>query len=350
MVLLKTKGVKLLLLSVIFFAVTQGVYSSEEYTKSQSLSVSGAYYIPDHMAYELSGDFAPVSYSKISADNSNQRDLGSTWGSAEIKATYKLSLSKDFLTGGSALTKDNQLKYTFIGEISPVSIEAGAEVTLTPIAFLDISLGSTVASGWKAVGVNGLGLNNKNNSLPDDSPFQGALFQSWISGTIKFDLAVLLSGDTTWKHIVLLSSHKLQSRYFSAAGNNDPWIYQGGEGDKLNGFIYKHTTFVGYQMPLVLEKVGFLIETESNLFSNNTVSKMSDGGWGSDFIKLRLGALLNFKINNAHSITILPQFTTARRYTDATNREIYFKNREVNTNSPTYWDFERVALIYTYKF
>lgn len=338
---------KLLLLVSI---LTVSLYGNNNFTIDHSLSVSSAYYFPDHRGYKLTGDITPIRYDVIEAENEIQRDIGSNWGAAELKITYRQSYSKDILTGVSFLTKDNKIKYTLIGEISPVSIEAGGEITLTPIAFLDIGFGSTIATGWKAIGVTGLGLNNIDNQLPKDSPFQGALSQSWLSGTFKFDTAAVSSGDKTWKHIIILSNHKLLYRKFSAAGELDPWIYQGSEGNKFNGFIYKHTSFLGYQMPLVIEKAGILLETESNLFDTKEMSTLSDGGWGSDFLKIRLGCLVNLQFSRHSSLSIIPQFTNAPRYTDSTNRELYFKNREANSDSPEYWDFERIALIYNYKF
>lgn len=320
-----------------------------KYKKEQSLSLSSAYYFPTHEGYKLSGNFAPIKYSVINADSETQRNLGSTWGSAELKATYKLSLTRSFLEGSSHLTKNNNIKYTFISEVSPVSSEIGGEIKLAPIAFLDFSLGSTIATGWKAIGVYGLALNNKNNEYPNNNPFQGVLSQTWISGTFKSDIAALLSGDTTWKHIILLSNHRLTFKNFSGASNDEPWVYQGSEGNKYNGFVYKHITFFGYQMPIMLEKAGFILETETSTLNYNK-SSIDDGGWGSDYLKIRIGCLFNLKFSDKHSVAVTPQFSNSLKYTDSTNRELYFKNREVNTNSPYYWKFERIALIYSYKF
>ncbi len=343
----KTRGIKLLVLLIL---VSNPIFSASDYAISQSLVVSSAYYFPNSGGYLLESDFAPIYYSKIEADSGSQRDLGSTWGAAELKISYKKNYTKNILTGTSFLTKENSIKYSFIGEISPVTVESGGEITMTPIAFFDIALGSTLATGWSAIGVIGLGLNNKDSKLPNSDAFQGVLSQSWLSGTIKFDTAAVLPGDKTWKHLILLSRHKLTYRHFSAASSGDPWIFQGGEGDRYNGFTYNHTSFLGYQMPLLIEKVGFLIESKYDLHRSNNASRVSDGGWGSDFLQLSLGALFNLKLSKQHSISIISQFKNNRRYTDSTNREIYFKNRKVDANSPEYWKFDRIALIYTYNF
>lgn len=315
---------------------------------SQTLSVASAYYFPDNQGYNLSGNTAPISYEPILANNDDERDLGSTWGGLELQGTYKLSLTEDFLTGGSALTKNNNIKYTFKGGLSPVNFDIGAEVTVTPIAFLDFTLGSTISSGWTAIGIVGLGLNNE-TGIVDDS-FQGILSQTWITGTFKFDTAAIMSGDKTWKHIILLSSHKLTYKYFSAAGENDPWAFQGGEGDNYNGYTYTSTSVLAYQMPLVLDMAGILVETETNIFNNSDRSTMADGGWGSDFVQVRFGGIFNLKFNDNHSFAILPQFITRPHYTDDTVNASYFEDRKINTDSPIYYDFDRIAFNYTYKF
>ncbi len=344
---LKMNGAKLSLLLLLLLPLN--IFAIDALNVEHSITTSSAYYFPDQKGWELDGNTAPINYTVLDAENELQRNLGSTWGGAELKLAYKLSLSHKLLTGGSFLTKDNQIKYSFDFNITPVNAEIGTEIIFTPIAFLDFAIGSTASTGWKAAGITGLGLNNVENKLPNSDALQGILSQSWLKGTFKFDLSAVLSGDKTWKHVIVLSSHKLIYKNFSAADSNDPWIFQGGTGNRYNGFVYNHSSFIGYQMPLILEMAGFLIETETNLFDVSSQSTMNSGGWGSDFIKVRLGGLFNLKFNDNHSLALIPQFTTAPHYTSATNREIYFKNREVDINSPIYFDFERIALIYTYK-
>lgn len=347
MVLLKMRGIKLIILLTII-TISPLLISASDSFKEQQLTISSAYYFPDHKGFELMGDFAPVTYSPISTESESLRNLGSTWGGIELQATYKLSLTDDFLTGGTPLTSGNNIKKRLNFSITPVNFEVGGDITLTPIAFIALNLGSSVASGWEAIGIVGLGLNNSEGFNKD--PFQGILSQTWFAGTFQFDTAALLNGDTTWKHIIIQSTHKILYKNFSIAGEDDPWTFQGSEGNNYNGFIYNHTTFLGYQMPLVLNMAGFIVETETNLFDNSQRSTMNSGGWGSDFIKIRLGTLFNFNFNENHSLAILPQITTRPHFTNDTVKNSYFANRKIDTNSPIYFDFERIAFVYNYKF
>lgn len=337
MALLKMKGVSFLL---IFLLTTSFTYSIENLKVDQNLTTKAAYYFPDQEGYKLNGDYAPISYKVIKGDLDNgERNIGSSWGGVELIEEYKLSLTMDVLQGESFLTKSNKVAFSFKGKLSPITVGVEFEVLFTPIAFIDIFVGSSNDAGWYGAGVVGLGLNDK-GTTPSKGPLQGVLTQNWVGGTFKFDLAAVLPGDDTWKHIVLLSSHKLLFRSFNIAEENEAWVFQGRDG--FNGIQYKQTTLLGYQMPLILETAGIIVETTAD------VSKHKD--FDNDFVECRFGGLFNLKINENHSLAILPQFTTKQRYTDETIKEEYFNNREVDSTSPVFIDFERIAFVYSYKF
>ncbi|QEN04717.1 hypothetical protein EW093_08350 [Thiospirochaeta perfilievii] len=347
MELLKMRGIKLLsTLSILFFGLTP-LFSQNDYIKEESVNVSSAYYFPNLSGFELDGNFAPITYTPIISELDTQRDLGSTWGAVELKGNYKLTLKRNFLTGASALTKDNSLKHTFSFDISPVTVSLETSTTISPIAFLEFTLGTQLGSGWKAVGADGLALYT-NPLGPEEEAFQGVFSKTWLSGTFQFDTAALMGGDTTWKHIVLLSNHNLMLKYFSAAGTDEPWIFQAGD-PSYNGFRYEQSTFVGYQMPLVLDMAGILFETGANLFDNATRSTMDSSGWGSDFIDTKIGVLLNFKVGENGAFVLLPQIKKRLRYTDGSVKELYFINRKTDINDPYFWSFDRIAISYTYK-
>ena len=103
-------------------------------------------------------------------------------------------------------------------------------------------------------------------------------------------------------------------------------------------------------MPLILNMAGILVETQQNIGSVATMSTMENGGWGSDFTKIRLGGLFYLKFNEQHSLTIIPQIATRVRYSDDSVKELYFANRKTDTDSPIYYDFDRIAIVYTYNF
>jgi hypothetical protein len=100
-------------------------------------------------------------------------------------------------------------------------------------------------------------------------------------------------------------------------------------------------------MPLVLNLVGVLLETEQNIGRVKNLSTMDDGGWGSDFIFLRFGLVFNLKFSEKSSLALIPQFKTERDYTDATVGNRYFGFRDYEK---TFVYFERLAFSYSLKF
>jgi hypothetical protein len=336
MVLLQNKGVRFLALFLILHGTV--TYAQEKKSVTEFFfSANTAYYFPDHGSYNLEGNFAPINYSVINGSGDN-RDIGSSWGGAEAIAEFKMVNSRPFLVGDNFLTSGNHLTTTSKFQLSPVSMGITFEALLSPIAVLDLFVGSSVDTGWTAIGVTGLGLHE--NKVANNNAFQGAMWQGWLGGTFKFDFAAVLPGDPTWKHIVVLSSHRIHTRQFTAAKNSDTWVFQGVDG--YNGIQYKHTSVLAYQMPLVLDMAGFLVETSTDT-SNHF-------NYGTNYVGVRFGGLFNFKFNNNHSLAILPQFTTKPRFTNDTVLNKYFLDRTINPVNTYIFDFDRIALSYTAKF
>ncbi|MBN1412429.1 MAG: hypothetical protein JW969_16400, partial [Spirochaetales bacterium] len=105
---------------------------------------------------------------------------------------------------------------------------------------------------------------------------------------------------------------------------------------------------LGYQMPLLLNIVGIIVEQEQYIDpAIVNMSPMETGGWGSDFVKLSFGPFASFKFSENMSLLALVEMKTGRRYTDATIGARYFKNRSYES---TYVYFDRFAVSYDIKF
>jgi hypothetical protein len=312
--------------------------------RSTTFSVEGAYYLPDNKGYGVSdGGFAPITYDPIENPG---RDLGSTWGPAEIQALITHRIKVPFLVGSGALTSDNNLTLTLTGALTPITVRLETQATLTPIAFLNVFAGAMIGTGWY-LGTetdplfNGMGkiLASGDAEL---SCFAGVVSESWIGGTFQFDLAAVVPGE--WNHVVVLVRPKLQYAFFSAVGNNEPWMWEEDNGENYNGFKFFSSYFLGYQMPLPLDTVGLLIETEQNLGYVKDLSTMASGGWGSDYVQITVSPIFNFLLSDSSSLAVLLQFRRERLYSDPS----IFQNHFINRNAVgTYWDFYRIAFSYT---
>lgn len=305
---------------------------------NEGQNATGGFEWPDYTPEERPEDFVPIG-------GDEGRPLGSGWGAVELQLFAGHSVTIPFLQGSGGMTKDNNVKLQVKGYLAPVVTYLEATASFTPIAFLKFDMGYSFGSGWHGFGFNGLGLNNDGSGTPTQDPFAGVAMETWGSGTFQFDLAAVVPGE--WNHIVVVANAKLQYVNYTEAGSNDAWQWKADKGENFNGLVYKGTYLLGYQMPLKVDTVGFMVETGQYIDSVKDKSTMADGGWGSDFVNVKFGPLANIKFNDKNNLTILAQMKTDKKYTDDTIHYNWFQNRVYES---TYVKFHRVALAYTHNF
>jgi len=319
------------------FVVVLASFGFAEGSKSgTSLELQGDYEFPNHEAVDANG-LVPIVYG-ISAGASGERDVGSSWGGAEAKAIIDHKLVFPVFAGESALTRDNNIALDLSGEISPVSLNANFQATLSPIAFLKFAAGAGVGTGW-SIGFVGLGINDAGTIEPQN--FGGLVYRAWVEATFQFDLAAVMPG--MWNHVVILASPKIQYQAYTGASSDQAWIWEADHGMNFNGTKLTGSYLLGYQMPIALNLAGLLLQTEGWLGSVRDLSPKASG-WGSDFSYLTFGPLFDFKIGDRSTIAVLPQFKTGIQWTDSTKRKLNFMDR-VYADSYTY--FYRIAIDYT---
>jgi hypothetical protein len=309
-------------------------------TGQTSVEVEGDYQFPYHEGVDASG-LVPIVYGLATDPSAGSRQAGSTWGGGDLKGIIDRKLTFPFLAGGDELTKDNNLALDFSGEFSPVSLNANFQATLTPLAFLKLDAGGGLGTGWD-IGFVGMGINDKGSIEPQN--FGGLIYRAWVEGTFQFDLAAVLPGE--WNHIVVLVSDKAEFQAYTGADANTPWIWEDDNAMDFNGWQLYGNYFLGYRMPIVLDTVGFLLQTQGWLGSVRDRSTEASGGWGSDFTYLSFGPLFDFKISDKSTIAILPQFKTGIQWTASTQWAPSFENR---VYGGCYLYFYRVAFDYNLK-
>lgn len=312
-----------------------------------ALNVQAAYYIPNWAGFDADG-FAPPEYSVKEGNDAPdaKRDLGSTWGGAEAKAAVSISQKFPFLVGSGPLMEGNNLRLKGAAEFSPVSFNAVGQVSLTPIAFLVFDAGTSLGTGWTAGPFRGLGINPEGNGESDIdlTPFGGLVYRIWGAGTFQFDLAAVVPGD--WNHVVMVASAKVEHKAYTGAGSKEAWLWEADSGENFNGAKLAMTYVLGYQMPLMVNMVGIIADSEEWLGDVRDYSTMKDG-WGSDFRTWQVGTLTNFKLGEKDSLAVLVQFKRVRDYTEETTRNRDFRTRLYDD---AYWYFNRVAFSYTRTF
>jgi hypothetical protein len=317
--------------------------------RTTTLSVEGAYYLPDHKGYGVSdGGFAPINYNPLEPSSftpiglDQGRSLGSSWGPAEIQVLLNHTIRVPFLAGSGLLTEGNNVTFSVTAALSPVTTRLELGATLTALAFLNLYAGAMAGTGWDIGLFNGMGLNADGSGVPESASLRGAVLKSWVGGTFQFDLAALVPGD--WTHVVTVLSPRLQYAWFSGAARGEAWMFEVDIGENFNGWKLLGSWFLGYRMPLALDTVGVLVKTERNLGYVRELSPLADGGWASDFLLITVGPVLNFRLSERNSLAVLLQFRRERRYTEDSVFYAYYANREY---AGTYWDFYRLAFSYS---
>ena len=321
-------------------AVAVALGFAEGASSQTGIELEGDYQFPYHEGVDANG-LVPIVYGLATDPLLGLRQAGSTWGGGDLKGIIDRKLTYPFLAGSGDLTKDNNLTLDFSGEVSPVSLNANFQATLTPVAFLKFDAGGGIGTGWD-IGFVGMGINDHGTIEPQN--FGGLIYRAWVEGIFQFDLAAVLPGK--WNHLVVLASDKAEYQAYTGADATIPWIWEADDAMDFNGWQLYGNYFLGYQMPLSLDTVGFLLQTQGWLGSVRDMSTGASGGWGSDFTYLTFGPLFDFKINDKSTIAILPQFKTGMQWTAATQWQLYFEDR---IYSGTYLYFYRVAFDYNLK-
>jgi len=257
-----------------------------------------------------------------------------------------------FLQGEGALTKDNNIGLSLSGEVSPISLNGLAEAVWTPIAFFQIIAGGRVGSGWNinllGGDVYGIGFNRDDGSgMAEHSgkAFDGLLWKAQAGGVLQADLAAVIPGD--WNHVVARTYHEINYRGYTAAAKGESWYYEndnGRQGENCNGFNYYGNFLLGYQMPIFLNMAALLAEADLYLYDTPDRSK-----WGDDLIRWTFSFVLSFSVTKKFDIALLTQFWTRRNFLEPNWKDLYYRNRTLNSSNPIHLEFFRVAAALTYR-
>jgi hypothetical protein len=288
---------------------------------------------------------------------SSGRDLTLTLSTGpEIKLGFSQYYIFPFLRGDNFLTADNNIRLNLGAELSPISLNGIAEAVWTPAAFLQLSAGTKLGSGWNIelfdASIYGIGINRPKaaaggigSSEIEGSSFDGLLWRVYGGGTLQFDFAALFPGD--WHHVVFRSYHEGSYRAYSRASAEDSWVFENDNGENRNGFIYYGNFLLGYQMPIFLNTLGILTEMEKYLYDTP-----NRADWGDELIRWTFSGLFNFTLTKRLDAALIVQCRTRRNYTDGdrdNENHFFYQDRGLDRENPLRVEFYRVAAVLTMK-
>jgi hypothetical protein len=242
-----------------------------------------------------------------------------------------------FLQGTGPLSAENNIMVKLGAQLDPVCFNFFADAVWTPLALLNLSLGTQAAAGWNyelaGTFVNGLGLYQRtDNEEPAEraqgSGLDGAVWNVHGGAALLFDFAAVFPGG--WNHVVISFNNVLNYQNYTKAGGAEQWYFRNDGNLYQNWFSYYFSGFLGYQMPIFIDMTGLMFEMSLPLY--NPQSGESVSGREPEMI---CSLVTDFKIGSRFNLTVLTQFRN-------------LLNHPVTANYERQWKFYRTLLVGTW--
>jgi hypothetical protein len=295
--------------------------------------------------------FAPL-YGQDAGSGSLSTQISSL---PEIKVTFTHSWVTPFLQFDNFLMSGNNIRTALSVDLSPVSTNIGAELTITPLALLQLKIGAKGGTGWNielfGSHINGVGLNSV--TAPTTSGYGvgqgwGFNYSEWAAAVLQFDVGAVIPGD--WNHIQMQTTQKITYAGYSGVKyvDNDSWYFEASSGEARNGFSYHGDYVLAYALPLSISEVAFIdtiafmAESDMHLYDWNTA-------WGGDEMTWTLSGILNFTWFEGFNTAVIVQFNQGKDFSYKSGgliprdqvKNTYYRNRVFED---LYFKFFRVAV------
>jgi len=265
-------------------------------------------------------------------------------GRATLGANYTIATP----LGDHWLLKDANLAIASAIELSPVTLKPKFSLAFTPLPFIEFSAGSDVGTGWTLFGWEGMSILNKAANMNDAdyedlTPFKHWYYDFWLQGTFQFDTGAIWSGD--WTHVLFLASYQVMYAALTGVGDDEIWEWQASD-NMANGWQFYANAILAYQMPKMVNRVGFLFELEGH-FDKDDYVVLNGNDYKGDFKTASISPFAQIKFNEKNTLTILASVSSRRAFEeehDETTVEPYLNYIGYE------WYFNRIALSYTHMF
>ncbi len=332
------------------------------------------YYLACHDGISNGNYFCPINYTPLDytdkgdPDKEHHTDDGRVlnYTGSELKLYIRYDFIAPFLNYNKPLLKDNNIKFSILGEISPISSNIGGEIVFTPVAFLYFQTGFLIGGAWNFVGLGAAGLGLSKEDGIEKMAYGGPHLQLWFSTTFQFDLAYLLNERVQrWTHMVMFITPKLKYQALLSVSEDEPYMYEADRGMNYNGWRFSCEFFLGYMINVIKDDrgennkfikmrhknftitAGFFGNIEKLDITHYYRSPMKEGGWGSDFVTVEFGPITRFELPWNFYLTIFTFFATDREYTAETVGNIDFREREYKD---WYVHFRRIGFFFGWQF
>lgn len=295
----------------------------------------------------------------------------------ESQIEFSFSIIYPVLRGDHFLFKNNNLKQKFTFSVSPVSFTGGMSVILTPIPFLILEAGTSFGTGWNipSISIYGLARDNHSGNDPDiaegtikSDSFFGPVMENWLKCTLQFDFSPITPKKVQrWTHIIMLASFEFNNTLLlNYAYIDRPYYWV--TSLIQNGWDFNSNFVIGYSIPVIIderkkkaEKKQWMGPVRHNNFSILMImmteigidlthyyfSRITDKGWGSDFVSCKFGTAIIFDLPNNLNLFFGAQWINNKKYSSDSIGNMDFMRREYED---WYISFYRIILSFGWNF
>ena len=318
-----------LLFSILCTVITFSVAAENTF---DFYSVTDFGYYPKSDVVSGGTHFAPVTgpYSGIEARET-------------LKAVYTIPTP-----GNNFLTEGNKISFEGALALTPVSLTPKFSVSYTPVAFLNLSAGAEIGTGWEILGIKSMSCYDKEEAeYKQQDAFGTYFYKFWACPTVMFDLAAVWPGD--WHHVVAVASWELNYSALAGADDDDELFQWETTPGKKAGAGISQNYILGYQMPYKLNLVGLKFNVDGYLFKNIDDQYRK---YKIDYKTYSLAGVFSVQFTEKDSLFGLVEFRTRRSYEEFSkyHDDGESKYEPLMEYSGHEWYFQRVGFSYTHKF
>lgn len=294
----------------------------------------------------LTTDFAYHPASELIADGSGGSHFASITGpysGLEACTTFNAAFRFNTPLGEHWLLSDANIMLGTSLELTPISLRPKLSLEFAPLPFLIFNSGASFGWGWNFPGIKGLcEYNKESGEFENLSTFKHPYYDFWAGVRLQFDTGALFEGD--WTHVIMLAS--FTSLYSGIVGLEDKSIYEWQCGKfRAKGWLYEIQGILGYQMPLVLRRIGIMVKSVA--YYDGSVYGEFDETFDGDFATVNISPFLQFNFGEKDELSCLFDFSSRRSYNNKIEND---RDILIQKASGREWFFNRIALSWTHKF
>lgn len=301
--------------------------------------------LPENLTFSVSVDAAYYTKSdmKVGEKNNHYVPITGAYDSAEARICGNVDYKISTPLGENWLLQDANIVLGGSLELTPVSIRPSVEVTFTPLPFIVLKAGGSIGYGWDLSLMNIKGMATYNTNKAEYNSINTMFYKWWAQGTFQFDTGALIPGD--WSHVVMMYSYQVYCADFLGIDDNTVYAWQGSK-NKIGDLCNYQCGILAYQMPLILYRVGAMIEIDGYYTGKNMPNAQA---YDASFKTISISPLAQFQLTEKDTLNVLCGFSSRRCYETVAPEES-------NTPEFTYtkasreWFFNRIAISYTHTF